>query len=277
MLPLMVGLLVAAVASGRAISHLGRYKAFPIAGTGTLVVGMFLLSRLGVGTAPWLASVYMLVVGIGIGLVMQVLVLVVQNDARPENIGVATSTATFFRSMGGSFGVAIFGAIFATRLSGPARPLPAGRRRAPRQRRSAQPGGGRSPAAPDPLRLPAGLRTFAPRRVPVGDGDLRHSLHALVVPQGAAASHDARAPIHRARQRGGRGRRHATRAARRGIACRATRRRAEPRRTSCARRPPGRRRTRGARIRHGSSRHRSSSRCAPPSAHPSHRPGAAAP
>jgi hypothetical protein len=79
---------------------------------------MFLLSRLGVGTAPWLASVYMLVVGVGIGLVMQVLVLVVQNDARPENIGVATSTATFFRSMGGSFGVAVFGAIFAARLAG---------------------------------------------------------------------------------------------------------------------------------------------------------------
>ena len=118
MLPLMIGLLVAAISSGRAISRIGRYKAFPIAGTGTLVVGMFLLSRLGVGTAPWLASVYMLVVGVGIGLVMQVLVLVVQNDAQPENIGVATSTATFFRSMGGSFGVAIFGAIFAARLSG---------------------------------------------------------------------------------------------------------------------------------------------------------------
>jgi hypothetical protein len=60
--------------------------------------------------------VYMLVVGVGIGLVMQVLVLVVQNDARPQDIGVATSTATFFRSVGGSFGVAIFGTIFATRL-----------------------------------------------------------------------------------------------------------------------------------------------------------------
>jgi len=118
MLPLMLGLLVAAITSGRAISRIGRYKAFPIAGTGTLVVGMFLLSRLGVGTAPWLASVYMLVVGVGIGLVMQVLVLVVQNDAQPENIGVATSTATFFRSLGGSFGVAILGAIFAARLSG---------------------------------------------------------------------------------------------------------------------------------------------------------------
>jgi EmrB/QacA subfamily drug resistance transporter len=117
MLPLMVGLLVASIASGRAISRIGRYRIFPIAGTAILVVGMFLLSRLGVDTAPWLASVYMLVVGVGIGLVMQVLVLVVQNDARPEDIGVATATATFFRSVGGSFGVAIFGAIFASRLS----------------------------------------------------------------------------------------------------------------------------------------------------------------
>jgi EmrB/QacA subfamily drug resistance transporter len=117
LLPLMAGLLVAAILSGRAISRIGRYKIFPIAGTAILVVGMFLLSRLGVGTAPWLASVYMLVVGIGIGLVMQVLVLVVQNDVRPQDIGVATSTATFFRSLGGSFGVAIFGTIFASRLA----------------------------------------------------------------------------------------------------------------------------------------------------------------
>jgi EmrB/QacA subfamily drug resistance transporter len=125
LLPLMAGLLVAAILSGRAISRMGRYKIFPIAGTATLVVGMYLLSRLSVGTAPWLASVYMLVVGFGIGLVMQVLVLVVQNDARPQEIGVATSTATFFRSVGGSFGVAIFGAIFAARLSAQSKHLTA--------------------------------------------------------------------------------------------------------------------------------------------------------
>jgi predicted MFS family arabinose efflux permease len=117
LLPLMAGLLVAAIASGRVISRIGRYRVFPIAGTAILVVGMFLLSRLSVGTAPWLASVYMLVVGVGIGLVMQVLVLVVQNDVRPQEMGVATSTATFFRSVGGSFGVAIFGTIFASRLA----------------------------------------------------------------------------------------------------------------------------------------------------------------
>jgi EmrB/QacA subfamily drug resistance transporter len=117
MLPLMAGLLGASILSGRAISRIGRYKAFPIAGTAVTTLGMFLLSRLEVDTAPWVASVYMLVVGIGIGLTMQVLVLVVQNDAPPRDIGVATSTATFFRSMGGSLGVALFGAIFAARLN----------------------------------------------------------------------------------------------------------------------------------------------------------------
>jgi EmrB/QacA subfamily drug resistance transporter len=124
MLPLMAGLLAASIASGRAISRFGRYRVFPIAGTAILVAGMALLSQLGVDTAPWLASVYMLVVGVGIGLVMQVLVLVVQNDVGREDIGVATSTATFFRSVGGSFGVAIFGAIFASRLAGELSHLP---------------------------------------------------------------------------------------------------------------------------------------------------------
>ena len=124
MLPLMAGLLVASIASGRAISRMGRYKVFPIAGTAILVAGMYLLSLLKVGTAPWLASVYMVVVGVGIGLVMQTLVLVVQNDVQPRDIGVATSTATFFRSVGGAFGVAIFGTIFATRLSAQLSHLP---------------------------------------------------------------------------------------------------------------------------------------------------------
>jgi EmrB/QacA subfamily drug resistance transporter len=148
MLPLMGGLLVAAIASGRAITAIGRYKIFPIVGTAVLVVGMLLLSRLGVGTAPWLASAYMLVVGVGIGLVMQVLVLVVQNDAPPRDLGVATATATFFRSVGGSFGVAIFGAIFASRLADQIRHLPpeiarqigAGARLTPEQVKKLPPG-----------------------------------------------------------------------------------------------------------------------------------------
>jgi MFS family permease len=124
MLPLMAGLLTASILSGRAISRIGRYKPFPIAGTAVTTVGLFLLSRLEVDTPPWVASVYMLVLGVGLGLVMQVIVLVVQNDVEPRDIGVATSTATFFRSMGGSLGVALFGAIFASRLASELSALP---------------------------------------------------------------------------------------------------------------------------------------------------------
>jgi EmrB/QacA subfamily drug resistance transporter len=125
MLPLMGGLLAASIISGRTISRLGRYKAFPIAGTAVTALGMFLLSRLRVDTAPGLASAYMLVLGVGLGLTMQVIVLVVQNDAPRGDVGAATSTATFMRSMGGSLGVALFGAIFASRLSSELTSLPA--------------------------------------------------------------------------------------------------------------------------------------------------------
>ncbi|MCW2989899.1 MAG: oxidoreductase, partial [Solirubrobacterales bacterium] len=125
MLPLMGGLLAASILSGRIITRIGRYKAFPVAGTAVTAVGMFLLSRLETGTQPWVASVYMLVLGVGLGLTMQVIVLVVQNDAPRRDVGVATSTATFLRSMGGSLGVALFGAIFASRLHSELSTLPA--------------------------------------------------------------------------------------------------------------------------------------------------------
>jgi EmrB/QacA subfamily drug resistance transporter len=126
MIPLMAGLLTAAVLSGRAITRFGRYKVYPVVGTAVIVVGMYLLSRLSVGSDAWVASLSMLVVGVGLGLVMQVLVLIVQNDARPQDMGVVTSTATFFRSVGGSFGVALFGAIFASRLTSELTRLPEG-------------------------------------------------------------------------------------------------------------------------------------------------------
>jgi MFS family permease len=117
MLPLIMGLLVASVASGRTITRIGRYRPFPIAGTFIVSVGMFLLSLLAASTPSWVASVYMLIVGLGLGMVMQVLVLAVQNDATPETMGAATAASTFFRSVGGSFGVAIFGTVFASRLA----------------------------------------------------------------------------------------------------------------------------------------------------------------
>src|SRR5262249_3547836 len=117
LLPLMLGVLAASIGSGQVITRFGRYRAFPIAGTGLMVVGLVMLSRLGVGTSLLLADLYMLVVGLGLGFVMQVLVLAVQNAVEYANLGVATSTATLFRSMGGTIGVPIFGAIFANQLA----------------------------------------------------------------------------------------------------------------------------------------------------------------
>ena len=192
MIPLMAGLLAAAILSGRAITRFGRYKVFPVAGTAILVVGMYLLSRLTVDTDPWVASAYMLVVGIGLGLVMQVLVLIVQNDARPQEMGVVTSTATFFRSVGGSFGVALFGAVFSSRLAGELSAAPGRGRRSTRRRRRDRPCEGARAAARCACRLPPGLLECAPRRLPLGHGDRDRPLRPLLAhPRGAAAD-DAR-------------------------------------------------------------------------------------
>jgi EmrB/QacA subfamily drug resistance transporter len=127
LLPVMGGMLVTSIASGQLISRWGRYKVFPVVGTAVMTVGLFLLSRLGAGTSLLTASAYMLVLGMGLGLVMQVLVLAVQNSVDYTDLGVATSGATLFRSIGGSLGTAVLGAIFAGQLSGHlARLLPAG-------------------------------------------------------------------------------------------------------------------------------------------------------
>ena len=117
LLPVMGGLLISSIASGQIISRVGRYKFFPIAGTLVAAVGMFLLSSLSASTATGVAALHMLVLGLGLGMVMQVLVLAVQNAVPYEMLGVATSGATLFRSIGGSFGVAVLGAIFTGRLT----------------------------------------------------------------------------------------------------------------------------------------------------------------
>jgi EmrB/QacA subfamily drug resistance transporter len=117
LLPLMVGLLIAAVVSGRRITTTGRYKRFPIIGTAVTAVGLGLLSTLGSATPYWRTALFMLTLGAGIGLVMQVMVLAMQNSVDPSDMGVATASATFFRSMGGTFGTAIFGAVLSSRLA----------------------------------------------------------------------------------------------------------------------------------------------------------------
>ena len=116
LLPLMAGLLLVSIGSGQIISRTGRYRFWPIAGSAFMTLGLFLLSRMGVGTSSLQDSLYMLVLGMGIGGVMQVLVIIVQNAVPHSELGVATSGATFFRSIGGSFGTAIFGAIFSNVL-----------------------------------------------------------------------------------------------------------------------------------------------------------------
>ena len=117
LLPLMAGLLVASILSGQIISRIGRYKPFPVMGTAIATVGLGLLAMIGPTTSRLIISADMVVLGAGLGMVMQVLVLAVQNSVERRHMGVATSSASFFRSMGSSFGVAIFGAIFSTQLS----------------------------------------------------------------------------------------------------------------------------------------------------------------
>ena len=116
--PMMAGLLVTSVVAGQLISRWGRYRPFPIVGTAVMSVGMVLLARLDIHSTTTYTSLSMVVLGLGLGLVMQVLVLAVQNAVDPRNMGVATSGALLFRQIGGSVGIAIFGAIFANRLHG---------------------------------------------------------------------------------------------------------------------------------------------------------------
>ncbi|AZM92078.1 MDR family MFS transporter [Streptomyces sp. W1SF4] len=115
-LPLVVGLLIASVFSGNATSRTGRYRIYPIVGCAVMGAGLYLLSLMGPGTGAWLESVYMFVLGAGIGLCMQVLTIAVQNTVDYADLGTATSGVTFFRTLGSSFGTAVFGTIYAGSL-----------------------------------------------------------------------------------------------------------------------------------------------------------------
>ncbi|MEW2584711.1 MFS transporter [Streptomyces virginiae] len=118
MLPMVIGMLISSTASGQIVSRTGRWKVFPLAGTAVTAIGLLLLHQLHRTSSTWEMSLYFFVFGAGLGLVMQVLVLVVQNAVSYADLGVATSGATFFRSIGASFGVAIFGTVFTNQLDG---------------------------------------------------------------------------------------------------------------------------------------------------------------
>jgi EmrB/QacA subfamily drug resistance transporter len=117
LIPVMAGLLTSSIVSGQIISRTGRYKAWPIAGTAIAALGLWMLSSLNETTSTGTAALHMLVLGLGLGMVMQVLILAVQNSVSYEQLGVATSGATLFRSIGGSLGTAVLGAIFTGRLT----------------------------------------------------------------------------------------------------------------------------------------------------------------
>ena len=117
MLPLVLGLLATAIASGNYVSRTGRYRMFPIAGSIATGLGLYLFSTMDADTSFWLEALFMVVLGAGIGLMMQILTLIVQNTVSFEYLGAATSGVSFFRTLGGSFGASIFGTLYANHLA----------------------------------------------------------------------------------------------------------------------------------------------------------------
>lgn len=115
-LPLTAGIVVGSVGAGRLTTSTGRYRKYPIIGSALAAIGMYFLSGMTAETARLLSSCYMVVLGLGVGMVLQVTLLAVQNAVTHSDLGIATSSAQFFRTLGGSFGVAIFGAIMNARL-----------------------------------------------------------------------------------------------------------------------------------------------------------------
>lgn len=165
--PLMIGVLTMSIVSGRVIAATGHYKFWPVAGMAVASFGMYLLSTMHVGTAGAKTSLYMVVVGAGMGMSMQVLMVAVQNVAPSSDLGVVTSAVNFFRQMGGTLGVAVFGAVFSTSL---------GRRLA-----SELPPGG---VAFDPTRLansPAQIRSLPEHTHDVVVRALADSIHLAFV------------------------------------------------------------------------------------------------
>lgn len=127
MIPLMIGVLAASITSGRLITKYGKYKFFPIFGTLVLAIGMWLFSHASLTTSQWTLSLWMIVIGAGLGSFMQVTILSVQNSVERQQMGTATSSVTFFRTIGSSLGGAIFGTVLLSRLNSHlAQALPAG-------------------------------------------------------------------------------------------------------------------------------------------------------
>ena len=119
LLPLMLAATASTAASGRVMSRTGRYKVFPVVGLSLMAVGLLLLAQIGTATAHLTVAALLVLFGLGFGMVSQVLTVAIQNNVGRRDLGIATASANLFRSLGGSVGVAVFGALFAGRLDGP--------------------------------------------------------------------------------------------------------------------------------------------------------------
>jgi EmrB/QacA subfamily drug resistance transporter len=118
LLPMLLSIMAATTVSGRLVSRTGRYKVFPVVGAALVALAMYLFAQLDTGTGQFTASALMIVMGLGYGLITQILVVAVQNVVPREQLGTATASTNFFRSLGGSVGVAVFGTVFSTALTG---------------------------------------------------------------------------------------------------------------------------------------------------------------
>jgi EmrB/QacA subfamily drug resistance transporter len=117
LIPLMLGIVSMSIFSGKRISLTGKYKIFPIVGTGIMTLGLILMATLNEETSFFSLSIYAILLGGGLGLSMQTILIALQNDVEFKDMGIATSSNTFFRSLGGAFGTAIFGTIFSNRIA----------------------------------------------------------------------------------------------------------------------------------------------------------------
>jgi len=117
LIPLMLGIVSMSIFSGKRITTTGKYKIFPIVGAAIMTMGLILMSTLNETTSFGILSIYAIMVGAGLGLSMQTIVIALQNSVDFQDMGIATSSNTFFRSLGGAFGTAIFGTIFSNRVA----------------------------------------------------------------------------------------------------------------------------------------------------------------
>ena len=188
--PMMLGVTVTSIVAGQVTTKTGRYKVFPILGGGIMSLGMYLLTGLGVGTSRLTSALFYVVLGLGMGFLMQMVSLIAQNSVQQKDMGVASSARMFFQQIGGSLGVAAFGAVFARQLTKSLGAATSGRpRRAhQRQRGTAQPGHGQLTARAGQARRLHRDRGRHPARLHLGAACGGGHLRARLVHQGSAAA-----------------------------------------------------------------------------------------